>query len=83
METLSESLKKSIIAEGLEVLYFHGNLSDWASTYRNREEILVPGELEFVRTFAKYLSSNRSLKVKENPRYYSRQVDELSVLLSS
>lgn len=68
MEDVFRSLKRGIVLEGLEVLFYGGNITSWAGGYSHKEELLVPGELEFVEKFAEYISLQGSFRNVPNPR---------------
>ncbi|VVB80740.1 Uncharacterised protein [uncultured archaeon] len=72
-----EGLKRGIILEGLEVLCSGRNFLDWAEHYQNHEEVIIPGELEFVKRFRDYVLINGFSKNISNPLYDSSLVDQI------
>lgn len=77
MESLFNSLERSIILEGLEVLFNGEDLKKWAEYYSHKEEVLVPGEIEFVERFREYVSLHGLPKCVFNPRYNLGVVDKV------
>lgn len=64
-----DSLGRSIISEGLEVLCSGRDFAEWASMYKHNEEVILPGEIEFVEKFRDYVLLRGLSKDIPNPRY--------------